>query len=161
VSAAQVAEIIEHLDPLVIHEDRPPLVGPASPIASRLGTAAALAMVLIVGSGWATVATADDPPVELRRILNRIALGGLSFGVLLLIGSWIVSPIGGRAPVSETIGLIAGSKWLVPMSVGALAAAGGVGVALYVRRYFTQVGESPRPDGSPTPPQEPSLSRPG
>lgn len=154
VPPAQVATIIEHLDPLVIHEGRPPLVGPASPIATRLGTAAVLAMVVILCSGWVAVVTADERAEELRRLFNRIALGGLSFGVLLLIGSWIVSPIGGRAPVSETIGLIAGSKWIVPMVVGGVAAAGGIGVAVYVRRYFTPVGEFPPADESPTPAQE-------
>jgi hypothetical protein len=41
------------------------------------------------------------------------------------MGSWIVDPRGGRAPVGESIALIADSKWLVPLSIGlgSLAAA--------------------------------------
>ncbi len=134
VPPGRVAEIVNGLDPLVVvGEGAPPHVGPSSPVASRLGTAAALALVAMVLSGWVAAASAPDPILELRRLLSRVALGALSFGVILRIGAWVLSPTGGRAPLSSTLSELAGSKWLVPVTIGAVAGAASLG-ARYVRR---------------------------
>lgn len=125
-SLEQVESALAAMDPLVIREpsDRA-FVGASSPLASTLGTAALLGMLLMLISGWAYVAAHRDRASAVRSLLNRFALGAISFGVLLRIGSWIVDPRGGRAPVGESIALIADSKWLVPLSIGlgSLAAA--------------------------------------
>jgi hypothetical protein len=141
VSSAQVEAAIAGLDPLVIRDpaDRP-FVGVSSPLASKLGTAALLAVVLMIGSGWAYAAFSPDPMAALRNLLTRFALGALSFAVFLKIGSWIVDPSGGRAPVRESFALVADSKWVVPLTLG-LASLGAAGVAwLFKRRIRPAAG---------------------
>lgn len=127
VSVEQVETALAALDPLVIRDpsDRP-LVGSSSPLASTLGTAALLGVMLMLISGWAYVAVSRDRGRAVRNLLNRFALGAMSFAVLLKIGAWIVDPQGGRAPVGESLALVADSKWLVPLTLGlgSLAAAG-------------------------------------
>jgi hypothetical protein len=126
VSVEQVESAVATLDPLVIRDsaDRP-LVGVSSPLASTLGTAALLAVMVMVVAGWIYVAVSRDRVRAVRNLLNRFALGALSFAVLLRIGAWIVDPQGGRAPVGESLARVADSKWLVPLTLGlgSLAAA--------------------------------------
>ena len=126
VSVEQVEIAVATLDPLVIRDpaDRP-LVGVSSPLASTLGTAALLAVMVMLITGWIYVAVSRDRVRAVRNLLNRFALGALSFAVLLRIGAWIVDPQGGRAPVGESLARVADSKWVVPLTLGlgSLAAA--------------------------------------
>jgi hypothetical protein len=148
-STAEVEEALAGLDPLVVREPfQEPLIGESSPLASTLGIGALLGLLLMLVAGSAYVLASPDRGRALRGLLTRFALGALSFAVLLRIGAWIVDPEGGRAPVGESLALIADSKWVLPMAngLGALAVA-GVGFA--VRRRVRPVEASPaRPESS-------------
>ncbi len=161
VTESGVSDVVQQLDPLVIRQPgSEAMVGPASPTASRLGTAALLALLAIAGFGTFYVALSDDRITAVRSLLTRVALGGLSFAVFLRVGSWVLDPDGGRAPVRETLSSMAGSKWAVPLQVAAVAAL--IAGAIYVgRRALRRVGVIPLPDELPTPSSEPrkSLSR--
>lgn len=158
---SDVRLIVSGLDPMVIREPgSPALVGPESPAASRLGTAALLAIVGIASFGYATVASSEDRIAAVRELFTRVAVGGLGFAILLLVGSWITDPRGGRAPVPETISHIASSKWTVPLQVGLAAAT--VAVSIYVGRRLLRRGEASRSrDGSPIPREARDRSRSG
>lgn len=155
---SDVSSIVSHLDPMVIR--RPgsaALVGPESPAASRLGTAALLAVLGIIAFGYAAVVSSEDRIAAVRELFSRVAVGGLGFAILLLIGSWITDPRGGRAPVPETISEIASSKWVVPLQIGLVA--GGIAISIYLgRRWLRQLGGSRSRDGSPKLPEEQDLS---
>ena len=121
---ATVERTVGSLDPIVVvAEGEKRAIGPSSPAASRLGVAAVLALAVIVVVGWSLVATSDARLLETRRPLNRIALGALSFSVMLRLGSWVLSPEAGRAPVSEALSVIAESKWTVPFVTALIAGA--------------------------------------
>ena len=158
---SEVARVVRGLDPMVIRQaDARPYVGPSAPIAGRLGTAAVLSVVVMGFAGGASVAASQDRLGETRRLLTRVAVGGLSFGILLKIGSWVLDPEGGRAPLTESIAAVVESKWLVPIEVGV-----GAGVAALViwgvRRVVRLRGGFPLPAESPTPAPERELSRQG
>lgn len=124
VPESEVARAVDSLDPLVVAaEGEVRSLGPSSPAASRLGVASVLALATMLVAGWGLVASGDDRTVEFRRLLNRIALGALSFAVMLRLGSWVLSPRAGRAPVSEALSVIAASKWTLPLLIGLLAGA--------------------------------------
>lgn len=119
---AQVAAIVDGLDPLVIREPgEEPIVGPASPVARRLGIASVLALVAMVVFGAMYVLVADNRVKAMRTLSTRFAVGALTFALLLKLGSWILDPGGGRAPVSESISELADSKWLIPAFIGVAA----------------------------------------
>jgi hypothetical protein len=119
---AQVSSAISKLDPIVIRQpSQGAIIGPGSPLATRLGTAAILAILAMLGAGSAYVLATEDRMTGLRSLLNRFALGALSFSIFLRIGSWITDPRGGRAPVGETVSLLTGSKWMVPAVMGLVA----------------------------------------
>jgi hypothetical protein len=149
-SQSHIAEVVGSLDPLVV---RPPgsvpIVGPGSPTATRLGTAALLASVAIIGSGLGVVALSEDRVGAVRSLASRVAIGGLSFAVFLRLGSWVLDPQGGRAPVPESLSALAGSKWAVPLEVAFVAGliAGGIYV---VRRQLRRGGVSRSVDEPPT-----------
>nr|PZN30348.1 MAG: hypothetical protein DIU67_11150 [Actinomycetota bacterium] len=88
-----------------------------------MGVASVLALATMVVVGWALVATGKDRLAETRKLLNRVALGSLSFAVMLRIGSWVFSPRGGKAPISEAVSVIAGAKWMVPFVIALIAGA--------------------------------------
>jgi hypothetical protein len=159
--ASDVASVVAGLDPMVIRgPDAPSFVGAASPAAARLGTAALLATLGLIVFGYLSVAMSEDRVTAVRELFNRVAVGGFGFAILLLIGSWITDPRGGRAPVSETVSAIASSKWMVPLQVGVAAAV--VAGAIYVtRRLVTREEGSHSAGGPPTPPAERQLSRSG
>lgn len=124
VEEASVARTVDSLDPIVVvAEGEPRSIGPSSPTASRLGVASVLALATLLVTGWARVAMGDDRLVEVRHLLNRVALGALSFTVMLRLGSWVLSPRAGRAPVSEALSVIAGSKWTLPLVTALVAGA--------------------------------------
>jgi hypothetical protein len=124
---AQVGSIVAGLDPLVIREQgEEPFVGPVSPVASRLGAASLLAIVGQVIVGAIYVIAAGSRVSAMKTLLTRFAVGGLTFALLLKAGSWALDPGGGRAPVSESLSLLADSKWLVPGSIGVAAAIGAL-----------------------------------
>lgn len=158
VSEGTVSEIVQGFDPLVIRQPGSgALVGPASPTAARLGTAALLATVGILGFGGAFVALSEDRVTGIRNLATRSAIGGLSFAVFLRVGSWVLDPEGGRAPVPETLSELAGSKWAVPLQVAAVSAL--IAGSIYVgRRVIKRVGAFPSPDGRATQPSEPQKS---
>lgn len=133
VTADQVQAALSRLDPIVIREpaDRP-FIGASSPLASNLGAAALLSAVLMLLSATAYVAMSRDRMRAARSLLTRFALGALSFAVLLRIGAWLVDPAGGRAPIRESVALLAGSKWMVPLAMG-LASTGAAAVAWMFR----------------------------
>lgn len=143
VSRSEVEAALADLEPLVLRDatDRP-LVGEASPLASTLGIAALLGALLMAVSGWAYVSAHRHRAAAARSLLHRFALGALSFAVLLKIGSWIVDPEGGRAPVGETIALLANSKWVLPLGLGLASLLAGWVVWL-LRRKVRPVAASP------------------
>lgn len=156
VNQSDVAAIVAELDPIVITETgSAALVGPESAAAARLGTAAILALLSMVLFGYATVAFSEDRIAAVRGLFSRVAIGGLGFAILLLVGSWITDPNGGRAPIPETISAVASSKWLVPMQIGTAAAL--VAGSIYVgRRWLRRVGvfrssdeQTTQPEGQP------------
>jgi hypothetical protein len=158
VDEAEVASVVGGLEPLVVREaEASPYVGVSSPIAARLGTAAGLAMLVMALAGWVAITASDDRLAETRRLLVRVALGGLSFGILLRVGSWVLDPGGGRAPIPESMSVLVGSKWMVPISI-ALAAAAMAGMIWGVRRLLRPRGDFPTPVEQSTPEPEPHLS---
>lgn len=160
VGESQVSQVVGQLDPLVIREPGSgSLVGPASPTASRLGTAALLAVLALLGLGSGYVLLSEDRVGAVRSLANRVAVGGLSFAVFLRVGSWVLDPEGGRAPVQETVSALAGSKWMVPLEVAFVAAV--VAAAIYlVRRRVRPEEVTPSSDERSTQPsdQQQSLS---
>ena len=161
VTEAEVSDVVSELDPLVVGQPgSEAIVGPNSPTAARLGTAALLASLGIIGFGLAVVALSEDRVAEVRSLLNRIAVGGFSFAVFLRLGSWVLDPSRGRAPVRTTMSSLAGSKWVVPLQVALVAAA--VAAAIYVgRRWLRRREAFPSPDERSTPQLEQSQSTPG
>ena len=108
--------------------------------------------------GYLSVVASDDRVAAVRGLFTRVAVGGFGFALLLLIGSWITDPRGGRAPVSETISGVASSKWVLPLQVGLVAAAGAV--SIYVaRRSFKREEANRSGDEPPRQRGERRLSR--
>lgn len=123
VTESQVSAVVAQIDPLVIGQpDQLPIVGGESKLARRLGTSAILAVLFQLIFGSVYVLAEPDRVRRTRTLLSRFALTGLSFAVLLKLGSWVLDPAGGRAPVSESLSLLAGSKWALPGLLGAVAA---------------------------------------
>ena len=144
VSPSDVAEVVTSMEPLVIREPgTPALVGPNSVTATRLGTAALLAMSALLVLGYGVVSLSEDRLSALRSLLTRVALGGLGFAIFLKLGSWVLDPSGGRAPVQASISAVAGSKWAVPLALAVVAAA--VATLVYLLRRRLRPLE---PDGS-------------
>jgi hypothetical protein len=159
VSDHQIREVVEGLDPLVIRSPgSSPLLGPASQTAARLGIASLLAAVALVVFGGAFVRLSDDRLVAIRSLLNRVAVGGLSFAVLLRLGAWVIDPSGGRAPVLETLSNLAGSKWLVPLQLGLTAAVMGAGIFIWRRLRPGEGSQSTDEPARPPREQEESLT---
>lgn len=151
---SDVAEIVAGFDPLVIRSPgEEALLGPASPAASRLGTAAMLAVASLLVFGYGYAALSEDRVAAVRSLLNRLALGGLSFAIFLRLGAWVLDPSGGRAPVPQTISELAGSKWGVPLQV-AMVAAVLAGLIYWSRRRIRRRGGFRWPDGGSKPPSE-------
>lgn len=124
---AQVAAIVAGLDPLVIREaGEEPIVGPASPVAMRLGIASVLAVAAQAVFGATYVLVADNRVTAMRTLSTRFAVGALTFALLLKLGSWVLDPGGGRAPVSESLSELADSKWLIPAFIGLAASIGAL-----------------------------------
>lgn len=146
-----IEDVVAGIDPLVIRDPgESPLIGPRSRVASRLGTATAVAVILILGTGAIAVRAADDHLTALRQLLSRIALGGLSFGIMLRVGAWVLDPSRGRAPLSESLSRLANSKWLIPVLVAAVAAALS-GVVWGARRYVRRAEAIRTRSGEPIP----------
>jgi hypothetical protein len=97
--------------------------------------------MLVLGHG--VVYLSEDRLSAVRSLLTRVALGGLSFAIFLKLGSWVLDPSGGRAPVQASISAVAGSKWAVPLAL-ALVAAAIAGVVYLVRGRLRPL----QPDGS-------------
>lgn len=156
VSEPQVAGIVADLDPLVIREpDEAAIVGGSSRLATRLGTAVLVAIVAQIVFGSLYIFAGADRLQRLKTLLTRFALTGMSFAVLLKLGSWVLDPSGGRAPISETLSLLADSKWVIPAMVGVAGAIAAVMVWL-VRASVTPppprpVAESRPRRGAPKP----------
>lgn len=139
-SEAQVGAIVAGLDPLVIREEgEGPIVGPGSPVAGRLGVASLLALIAQVVFGVVYVLVAASRVRAMRTLLTRFAVGALTFALLLKLGSWVLDPGGGRAPLSESLAQLADSKWLIPASIGVVAAFG----AFFFWLVRTSNGPSP------------------
>lgn len=158
VTEESVSEVVQQFDPLVIRQPgSAAVVGPASPTAARLGTAALLATAAMLVFGAAFVFASEDRVTAVRNLATRMSVGGLSFAVFLRVGSWVLDPDGGRAPVPETLSGLAGSKWAVPLQVAAVSAliAGGIYLG---RRLLRRAGVFPSPDGRSTRSSEPGKS---
>jgi hypothetical protein len=151
VTEDRVSGVVEQFDPLVIRQPgSEPVVGPNSPTAARLGTAALLAFIALIGFGLAYVTFSEDRVGAVRSLATRVAVGGLSFAVFLRVGSWVLDPDGGRAPVQETLSALARSQWSVPSWVALFAAM--VAGAIYLgRRWLRPAAGSPSPDGRSKP----------
>jgi hypothetical protein len=134
VSQDQVVRVLDRLDPIVVKQEGVrPVVGPGSQIAGSLATATLLALIVMVISGGVAVGMSDDRLVAVKGLLARVALGALSFSVMLRIGSWVLSQNGGRAPVSATAANLFDAKWMVPLVIAAVAGF-GVLVAWLLKR---------------------------
>lgn len=141
-SEAQVGAIVAGLDPLVISEEgEGPIVGRVSPVARRLGIASLLAIIAQVVFGAIYVLLAENRVRAMRTLSTRFAVGALTFALILKLGSWVLDPRGGRAPVSESLSKMADSKWLIPTSVGGAAAIGAL--ILWLIRAAKPVAASP------------------
>lgn len=148
VTEPQVAEVIAGIDPLVIREpDEGAIVGPNSRLVRRLGTAVLLAVLAQIVFGSLYILAGNDRLKRTKTLLTRFALTGMSFAVLLKLGSWVLDPQGGRAPVSESLSLLADSKWVIPAMVGVAGAIGAVMVWL-VRASMAPPASTPA-EGSP------------
>lgn len=148
VTEDQVLEGLHQLDPLVVRDAGvPPYVGPASPVAGRLGTATALAAVVLLVTGGFLVSSAPDRLTELRRLLTRFAVGGLSFMILLRLGSWVLDPEGGRAPVTETVSHVLGSHQALPTALA--AGAGVAALGIFVTRRLLRRSRVSLPEERP------------
>ena len=146
----EVQGVLEDLDPLVITEPGGrALVGPGSQLAGRLGVATVLALSVMIVTGVMMVRSSDDRMASIRQLLTRIALGGLSFGVFLRIGSWVLDPGGGRAPISDSLSHLALAKWFTPLIVAGLAGA-AIGATWLIRREIRPGEESQTPAAEPT-----------
>jgi hypothetical protein len=160
VAESEVADVVADLDPLIIRQPgSDAMVGPNSPTAARLGTAALLATLAIIVFGFGVVALSEDRVGAVRGLATRVAIGGLGFAVFLRLGAWVLDPSGGRAPVRATLSELASSKWMVPLEVAVVAAA--IAATIYVgRRWLRRRGGFPSEDGSATPlrEREPSQS---
>ena len=144
-SEDEIAGILDSLEPLVITEPGTrPVIGRNSELASRLGLATVLAILVMTASGSLLVMTSSDRPGELRLLLEKAALGGLSFAVLLRLGSWVLDPGGGRAPVSRAFSMLLGNHWTVPLAVGVGAALGASLLWLFRRRRRNVAGRKPK-----------------
>jgi hypothetical protein len=144
VSEAEVSDVVASMEPLVVRQPgTPALVGPNSVTATRLGTAALLAVFAMLVLGHGVVYLSEDRLSAVRSLLTRVALGGLSFAVFLKLGSWVLDPSGGRAPVQASISAVAGSKWALPLAL-ALVAAATAGVVYLVRGRLRPL----QPEGS-------------
>jgi hypothetical protein len=151
VTEAEVGQVVSGLDPIVIREpDQPAMVGHTSVLATRLGTAVLIAVVAMVVFGSLYVLAGPDRLQRLRTLLTRFALTGLSFAVLLRLGSWVLDPRGGRAPVSQSLSLLAESKWVIPALFGLAGAIAAVFVWL-VRASVTPAAASPQRRATPRP----------
>lgn len=145
-----LSDVVGGLDPLVIRQPgTTALIGPGSPTVARLGTAALLAALSLVVFGLTYVTLSEDRIGSVRHLMTRVAVGGVSFAVFLRLGSWVVDPSGGRAPVRETVSALAGSKWAQPLEVAAVA--GLIAAGIYVGRRliirgegFLRSGEAPK-----------------
>ncbi len=158
VSISEVTEIVNDLDPLVIREPgTSAIVGASSPAASRLGIAVLIASLSIGVLGYSIVAVSEDKYGAFRELLTKVAVTGLTFAVLLRVGSWVLDPTGGRAPIADTLSNLADSKWSVPFQVALVA--GGLALVIYLARRRFKPGEvSPAPNVSPRPQEEQPLS---
>lgn len=137
VSDTQIRNVVEGFDPLVIRQPgSSSVIGPSSEAASRLGTASVLAGVALLVFGAGFVGVSRDRIGAIRNLLNRVAVGGLSFAVLLRLGSWVLDPDGGRAPVPETVSNLAESKWMIPLQIGVVAAL--LGLVIYFGRRMVK-----------------------
>ena len=153
VSQDEVTGIVEGLDPLVIRQPgSAALVGPHSPTAARLGTAAFLALLALIGFGYGFVALSRDRVAAFRTLFNRVAVGALSFALFLRLGSWVLDPRGGRAPVRESLSSLAGSSWLVPLEIALVAAV--VSAGAYLARRLVKRREGSLKEYGPTTPRE-------
>ena len=151
VSENDVRRSLDRLGPLVIREPGvAPAIGPESPVAARLGAASVLALIVMSLAAWAYARSKGDRIAAVRSLLTRIALSALSFGLMLRLGSWVLDPSGGRAPVTEAIAGVAGAKWTTPVVIGLVAAAAASGIWL-ARRRVRRVAVSPEPIGEPIP----------
>jgi hypothetical protein len=161
VAESQVADVVAGLDPLIIRQPgSDAMVGPNSPTAARLGTAALLSVLGIIVFGLGVVNLSEDRVGAVRGLATRVAVGGLSFAVFLRLGSWVLDPSGGRAPVRSTLSELAGSKWMVPLEVAIVA--GAIAGAIYVgRRWLRRRAGSLRPGVQSTQPREREQSRSG
>jgi hypothetical protein len=151
VSENDVRRSLDRLGPLVIREPGiAPAIGPESPVAARLGAASVLALIVMSLAAWAYARSKGDRIAAVRSLLTRIALSAVSFGLMLRLGSWVLDPSGGRAPVTEAIAGVAGAKWTTPVVIGLVAAAAAAGIWL-ARRRVRRVAVSPEPIGEPIP----------
>lgn len=158
---ARIAAVVSELDPLVIRQaGTKPYLGSGSTTASRLGTAAVLSLVAMAVTGWTAVANSGDRIGEVRGLATRVALGALSFTILLRAGSWVLDPRGGRAPIAESASMIAGSKSLVPFGLAVIAFVAAAAAWAY-RRTVKRAEGSQSPGEPPTQPEERQLIRSG
>jgi hypothetical protein len=151
VSESQVSQIVSGLDPIVIREaSEPAIVGENSRLATQLGTAVLLAVLAQIVFGSLYIFAGPDRLRRFRTLLTRFALTGISFAVLLKLGSWVLDPRGGRAPVSQSISMLADSKWLIPAFLGVAGAVAALFVWL-IRTSVTPAATSPQQRATPTP----------
>jgi hypothetical protein len=121
-----VGSYVASLDPLVVREPgEEPAIGSESGTARSLSIATVIGLGLVLSSGFAAVRMAEDRRAMVRALFHRLALGALGFAVIFQLGSWILDPGAGRAPVRSAASRLVGAKVWLPLMVAAAAAGAG------------------------------------
>lgn len=142
VAESVVADYISSLDPLVVRDEgEEPVIGRRSSTARSLSIATAIGAIVMLVSGAGAVRMAEDRRVMLRSLSNRLALGALGYAVIFQLGSWILDPGGGQAPVRSGMARLVGAKLWLPLAVA--AGATGAGWLLRRRRPVSDRGKAP------------------
>lgn len=131
------------IQPLVVRApDSPPAVGPGSGAARSLHLATFFGLGVMAVSGGALIYGSTERRAMARTLLNRVAVSAFTFTIMLQLGSWVLDPARGRAPVaSATETLLSGKLW-VPALIAGLAAV--VSVAWWLRRPRPEAGSHRR-----------------
>ncbi len=124
VDEASVAAAVSAIEPIPLDLDSDLPLASAATRTSRTLTLAAVASALaMLIFGAIAVAMSPDRIAAVRHLGFRLTLSGLSFAVLLVLGSWLADPRWGASPWRAGVARLLGSHVGVPLIVAAVGAA--------------------------------------